>query len=601
MTDALRSRLAADGVVGPQAALILAMAHDLPAGVEVWATTSTVAELAARLETSPRTVRRWRQDLPELSWCELTSTRQGYMLRIRPDGDGPSHTPARTSSQAPPQTPPRALQPEVVTVEDARTLLGQIAATVRTLCGQYPAILDDLPGQDAAIMRSLIGQDAVNTRPLAGQHEDIMRSLAGHHAAIEGTLRGHYAATSHAHARTDTPPAHAPVILKKDSLRSSFYASQPRAHEGAHEASEPADDNGLVELSDHEQLVAWLTAELDDGALDAVRSDSPAPSSTAIERTARALLEHLSGVEAAQALVLSRIDDIASRDRAGQPSDRSTLLSWLRSDAANPTHRGLAEAAILPAAAPAVVAIAPTSRPRREKFRAPQFEEAYAVHEARKAQAAPAPQPVPSAIDADDDEEPATPDQVAEMLAVWRQEMEIEPHLRDRGLVESLAAALGELAQIGAEPAPSAEIRTEVEASTIDADEQPEPDRPVVLRPDSSPYAPLPRELMGYRAELAQAPKVCLDMAAIWPGLVDAVRVAGDYGHRWALWIDAVQVELDGDERVLRLGLDDAQWSELMGLDGIVYKRALMARLDVRTGLEGWRLEQLVAAQEVGT
>jgi len=640
MTDDLRSRLAADGVVGPQAALILTMAHDLPAGVEVWATTSTVAELAARLETSPRTVQRLRAQLPELPYLSITSTSRGYMLRVALDGGAVTPPPKSRQDLVSPLPDPRQSPATPPPSGDAVLPIEALYDLI-----EWAARVADLLPDDAQLppsLAALVGGRQSPVKGVTNPRQTPARSTT-HPRQIDDTSTSNprqSPATSHAHARTDTPRAHAPVILQRDSLRSSLLseqAGQPgarvgvHAHEGAHthEACQLAEPEGQVGEDDQEQLVAWLSVELEERTEDITRGEAM-PKPKAIARTARLLLSRLERLEVAQAFVQQRFADLATRRWETLPSDRRTLLDWLGKDSANAEQRALALAAVqpatLPASAPQAAAqpaayVAPP-RGRRAKFRAPQFAEAFEAIA----------QPVES----------VEPEQERQS---WREQLRVElsmpSHHRQDELVALLVERLGDegqqLLKESQDPPPTAQLEPEpaqepatehVDPLESDAssDQLAEPEAPDdVQEAPSAPeplqtsaaaapsetakasgsYAPFPfaqlSQELGYNRSAPKQPEPCLDVAKLWPSLLDAVRAHGPRGHSVAQLLDeAKTLELDVEAQQLRVGLEDEAFvAHLMGFDMLPYRVALLERLELRTTKPGWRLiAHLAQSQE---
>lgn len=609
MIDTLRSRLAADGVVGAQAALILALAHDLPAGVEVWATTSTVAELAARLGLHERTVRRHREQLPSLPWCEVLATRQGYQLRLVLSCQSlPASSPAKPLSRPaskPAKTPP---QDERLTREDARALLEQMAAMARTLTGQHPGILDELTGHDAGIILALAGQHPGKDLALTGQRPDITLALTGHYPGANLALTGHYAATSCAGARTDTPPACAPVTSRdiinniSDQSRPGLQASA-RTHEGTHAHEGLA----LPAEQDEVEVVGQGTAELVEriqlklvAGLDRYVQRPSAVEPGDVTDLAAQLVELLGSAAAARCYLDERLLSIADRPHDKQPTTWSYLARFLLQDATDPVIVARARAISQPVDAAAIE----TATAAQLVAQVMQAQPRYSQRGPRRAA---------EAIIFEDLYPPSKPSTPQDELDAYRAELEYQlgmpEHMRDQAVVDALLAELGmSSADLSAPVAPVRKSAPEVNRPVVLRDE---PDASIIDADDEPPITPasgIPAHIRDQAASLglsfSSAPVAGPAPVAdghLWARCIQAVGKL-ERGAAWAQRLERAGVQVDSQRRLLRIALEtEAEVEAWRAWSAAEIRATIGERLEIDTGA-GWRIEaELLNAREVGT
>ena len=613
MTDALRSRLAADGVVGPQAALILALAHDLPAGVEVWATTSTVAELAARLGLHERTVRRHREQLPSLPWCEVLATRQGYQLRLDLScqslpASSPAKPPSRPASK-PAKTPP---QDEPLTREAARALLEQMAAVARTLTGQHPGILDELTGHDAGIILAL-----------AGQRPDITLADTGHYPGANLTLTGHYPGTSHAHARTDTPPAHAPVTSRdiinniSDQSRPGLQASA-RTHEGT-PTHEPARE-GLalpaeqveVEVDEVGQGTAELVERIQLKLVAGLDRYVQRPSGVEpgdVTDLAGQLVELLGDAAAARCYLDERLLSIADRAPDKRPTTWSYLARFLLQDATDPVIVARARAISQPVEPAAIETVTAAQLVAQVMQAQPRYQQR-------------GPRRASEAIIFEDLYPPSPPSTPQDELDAYRAELEYQlgqpPHLRDQATVDALLAELGmSSADLSAPVAPVRKSAPEANRPVVLRDEPAAPVRKSAPQPEASavdegppitPASGIPAHIRDQAAALglsfSSAPVAGPAPVAdghLWARCIQAVGKL-ERGAAWAQRLERAGVRVDSGRRLLCIALEtEAELEAWRAWSAAEIRATIGERLEIDTGA-GWRVEaELLNAREVGT
>jgi hypothetical protein len=623
MTDALRSRLAADGVVGPQAALVLALAHDLPASVEVWATTSTVAELAARLEASPRTVQRLRAQLPELPYLSIISTSRGYMLRVALDGGAVTPPPkSRQDLVSPlpdPRQSPATPPPAGVTAPPIEALYDLI---------EWAARVADLLPDDAQLPPSLAALVVGRQSPAKGvtnPRQSPDRSTTDRRQ-IDDTSTSNprqSPATSHAHARTDTPRACAPVTSRdiinniSDQSRPGLQASA-RTHEGT-PTHEPARE-GLalpaeqveVEVDEVGQGTAELVERIQLKLVAGLDRYVQRPSGVEpgdVTDLAGQLVELLGDAAAARCYLDERLLSIADRAPDKRPTTWSYLARFLLQDATDPVIVARARAISQPVEPAAIETVTAAQLVAQVMQAQPRYQQR-------------GPRRASEAIIFEDLYPPSPPSTPQDELDAYRAELEYQlgqpPHLRDQATVDALLAELGmSSADLSAPVAPVRISAPEANRPVVLRDEPAAPVRKSAPQPEASavdegppitPASGIPAHIRDQAAALglsfSSAPVAGPAPVAdghLWARCIQAVGKL-ERGAAWAQRLERAGVRVDSGRRLLCIALEtEAELEAWRAWSAAEIRATIGERLEIDTGA-GWRIEaELLNAQEVGT